>query len=66
MSGEKEDADLPAYSDTGYSDNLDRVTLLADHIVLKSVTVVTYLVTVTLLPGTQGVTVNGGICIRIM
>ena len=52
-----------AYSDTGFSDSLLTVTLLANPTFLKSVTVSTYLLTVTFCLGPNGVTVSKFLCI---
>ena len=54
--------DFPAYSDTVYSDTLLTVTLLANPTFLWSVTVSRYLLTVTLCPCPEGVTVSGDLC----
>ena len=48
----------PGHSDPGYSDSLLTVTFLANPTFLKSVTVSTSLLTVTLCPGPDGVTVS--------
>ena len=47
-----------AYNDTGFSDSLLTTTLLVNPTFQKSVTVSTYLLTVTLCPGPDGVTVS--------
>ena len=54
--------DLPGYSDTGYSDILLTVTLLAVPLFQKCVTVSRYLLTVTLFAGPKSVTESGEIC----
>ena len=56
--------DFPAYSDTGYSDNLLTLTVFAILTFLESVTVCEYLLTVTLSSCPEGVTVSGDVCSR--
>ena len=60
---QREDTDIPGYSDTGYSDTPLIVTLLKVPLLHKSVTISRYLLTVTLLASPEGVTVSGDICI---
>ena len=56
------DTGILALSDTGYSDTLLTVTLFDNSTFPKSVTVSTYLLTVTLCPGPNGVTVSKHLC----
>ena len=58
----KSDTEIFAYSDTGHSDCLLTVTLLANPKFLRSVTLITYLLIVTLCPGPGSVTVRKYIC----
>ena len=56
------DTDIFDYSDTGYSDYPLTVTVVKNPSLSKSVTVSKYLLTVTLLPCPEGVTVIEDVC----